>query len=104
MSPTILFLIILVILKHPSILTIVEVCKEKRHAVFSFLEVFKVKIIWEISNLDVSKACQGTDIPSKIIMEKADIFASFLHSSSNTSATDSEFPSVLKKANTTPVF
>ena len=55
-------------------------------------------------NLDVSKACQGTDIPSKIIKENADIFASFLHSSFNTSVTNSDFPSVLKQANITPVF
>ena len=55
-------------------------------------------------NLDVSKACQDTDIPSKIIKENADIFASFLHSSFNTSVTNSEFPSVLKQANITPVF
>ena len=54
-------------------------------------------------NLDVSKACQDTDIPSKIIKENADIFASFLHSSFNTSVTNSEFPSVLKQTNITPV-
>ena len=52
-------------------------------------------------NLDVSKACQDTHIPSKIIKENADIFASFLHS---TSVTNSEFSSVLKQANITPVF
>ena len=54
--------------------------------------------------LDVSKACQDTDIPSKIINENADIFASYLHSSFNTSVTNSEFPSVLKQANITSVF
>ena len=32
------------------------------------------------------------------------LFASFLHSSLNTSVTNSEFPSVLKQANITPVF
>ena len=55
-------------------------------------------------NLDVSKACQDTNIPSKIIKENADIFASFLHSSFKTSITNSEFPSVLTQANITPVF
>ena len=53
----------------------------------------------DILNLDVSRACQDTDIPSKIIKENVDIFASF-----NTSVTDSEFPSVLKQVNITPVF
>ena len=73
--------------KHPSLLTIGEVCKErkKNHAVFSFSKV-------------------ATDIPSKIIKENAGIFASFLQSSFNTSVSNSEFPSVLKQANITPVF
>ena len=53
---------------------------------------------------NVSKACQDTDIPFKIIKESADIFASVLHSSFNTSVTNLEFPSVLEKANKTPVF
>ena len=55
-------------------------------------------------NLDVSKACQGTDIPSKISKENADIFASFLHSNFNTPMTNSEFPLVLKQANISPAF
>ena len=89
--------------KHPCILTIGEVCKEKKHVYFLFSEVANEEIRREILNLDVSKACQGTDILSKIIKENASIFASFLHSSFNTSVTSSEFPSVLKQANITPV-
>ena len=92
--------------KHPSILTIGEVCnkRKKKHAGFSFSKVAKDEIFREILNLDVSKACEDTDIPSKIIKENADIFANFLHSSFNTSVTNSEFPSVLKQANITPAF
>ena len=87
--------------KHPSIFTIGEVYNErkKKHASFSFSKVAKEEIFSEVLNLDVSKACQDTDIPSKIIKENADIFTSFLHSSFNTSATNLEFPSVLKQAN-----
>ena len=87
--------------KHPSILTIGEVCKErkKKHAAFSFSKVAKEKILRDVLNPDVSKACQDTNFPSKIIREDADIFASFLHTSFNTSVTNSEFPSVLKQAN-----
>ena len=46
--------------KHPSILTIGEVYKErkKKHATFSFSKVAKEEIFRGISNLDVSKACQ----------------------------------------------
>ena len=71
--------------KHPSILTIGEVCKErkKKHAAFSFSKVAKEEIFREILNLDVSTACQDTDIPSKTIKENADIFASILHSTRN---------------------
>ena len=57
-------------------------------------------------NLDVSKACHDTDISFEIIRESTNIFASFLHASFITCVyvTNSEFPSVLKQANITPVF
>ena len=76
----------------------------KKHAAFSFLEVAKEEIFRDILNLDISKTCQTTDIPSKIIKENTDIFAICLHSSLNTSVTNSELSSVLKQAYTTPVF
>ena len=50
------------------------------------------QIFREILNLDASKACQDTDIPFEVIKANADIFASFLHPSFNTSVTNSEFP------------
>ena len=94
--------------KHPSMLTICNVCNErkKKHATLSFSKVAKEEISREILNLDVSKACYDTDISFKIIRENADIFASFLYASFNTCVcvTNSEFPSVLKQANITPVF
>ena len=82
--------------KHPSILTTGELYKERKekHSALSFSEVAKEDIL----NLDASKACQDTDVLSKIIKENADIFASFLHSNFNTSVTNAEFPSVLKQA------
>ena len=82
--------------KQPSMLTMGEVCKEKALTVFSFLEVAKEEMFREILNLDVAKACQDTDIPSKIIKENADICPSFLHSSFNTFVTNLEFTLVLK--------
>ena len=54
--------------------------------------------------LETSKACQDTDIPTKIIKENADIFADILLASFNDSVEKSNFPSSLKKANITPVF
>ena len=41
---------------------------------FSFDIVDKEKSLKEISNLDHTKACQESDIPTKIIKENADIF------------------------------
>ena len=75
---------------HPRILTIGEVCKKNPQ--FSFRCVDKNEILKEILNLDASKACQDSDIPSRIIKENADIFTDFLHSSFNNSIYQSEFP------------
>ena len=51
--------------------------REKKHAALSFSKEAKEEIFRDNLNLDVSKACQNTDIPSKIIKENVDIFASF---------------------------
>ena len=72
--------ILKVILKyrnHPSILTIGEVCKNKsnKQPSFSFSQASRDKILKEILSLDTTKACQDTDIPTKILKENADIFS-----------------------------
>ena len=59
---------------HPSILAIGEVCKEKSDNPFLFTGIEKEEILKEILNLDTSKACQDTDVPTKILKENADIF------------------------------
>ena len=87
---------------HQGILTIGEVCKKNPQ--FSFRCIDKDEILKEILNLDASKTCQDSDITSKIIKENPDIFADILHSSFNNSIYQSEFPSILKLANITPVF
>ena len=87
---------------HPSILTIGEVCKKNPQ--FSFRCVDKDEILKETLNLDVSKACQDLDIPSRTIKENPDVFSDILHSSFNDSIYQAEFPSILKLANITPVF
>ena len=66
--------------------------------------VDKDEILKEILNLDASNACQDLDIPSRIIKENDDIFVDILHSSFDNSIYKSEFPSILKLANITPVF
>ena len=54
--------------------------------------------------METSKACQDTDILTKIIKENTDIFADILLARFNDSAEKSNFPSSLKKANITSVF
>ena len=85
-------------------LLVYEVCKEKFGSPFLFTRIDKEEILKEIQNLDASNACQDTGVPTKIIKENADIFADFLHATFNKFMKKSEFPSVLKQANTTPVF
>ena len=88
---------------HPSILTIGEVCKEKSDSPFLFTGIDKEEVLKEIQNLDASKACQDIDVSTKILKENANIFADFLHASFN-EFVKTEFPSVLKQANITPVY
>ena len=87
---------------HPGILTTGEVFK--KISPFSFKCVDKDEILKAILNLDASKACQDSDIPSRNIKENADIFTDILHFSFNNSIYQSEFPSILKLANIAPVF
>ena len=63
---------------HPSILAIAEVCKKHPRRPFSFSKINREEILREILNLETSKACQDTDILTKIIKENADIFADIL--------------------------
>ena len=62
---------------HPSILTTGEVCKSKpnEQPLLSFSQATKDEILKEILSLGTTKACQDTDIPTKILREIADIFS-----------------------------
>ena len=57
----------------------------------------------KILNLEVKKACQDTDIPTKIIRENCDIFADFIVQNFNNGIASSAFPASVKNANITPV-
>ena len=87
---------------HPSILAIGELYNKNRELPFSFLH--RDEVLSDILKLETSKACQDTDIPTKIVKENADIFANVLVSSFNDSIEKSNFPSILKNASITPVF
>ena len=62
------------------------------------------QILNKITQLNFSKAGQSTDIPTKIIQQKPDIFAVFILTSFNQSVANYIFPSSLKNAHIIPVF
>ena len=51
----------------------------------------------------MNKVSQYSDIPTKIIKEKSDIFSNFICESINNSIKSSIFPSCLKHADVTPL-
>ena len=74
--------ILKVILKyrnHPSILPIGEVCKDKsnKQPLFLFSQATGDEILKVILSLDTTKACQDTDIPTKIPKENTIYFHTF---------------------------
>ena len=86
---------------HPSIIAIRSKCKDKGN--FNFIEVDQKQIEKEILKLDVNKASQSSDIPIKILKEKADIFIIFFCNSFNNSIKLSTFPGILKHAEIFPL-
>ena len=50
------------------------------------------------------KAAQSTDVPVKILKDNADTFADYFCGFCNESLNCCKFPSILKRANVTPVF
>ena len=85
---------------HPSIVAIKKFCNSKSH--FSFKNVQKEEILKELNNLNINKATQNTDIPTKIIKENSE-FGDFIFSNLNCCINTSSYPSLLKRADITPV-
>ena len=86
---------------HPSVVLINEKNLNKQ---FSFNYIPKSDIKKKILNLDVSKASQDSDIPTKIIKMNADVFAKVLSNVSNRSLKVGEIPPGMILANVTPVY
>ena len=76
----------------------------KKNLSFSFTFINRKKIFNELQKLKSKEACQGSDIPVKIIKENINIITNFNYNNFNDSLFCSYFPSNLKKANMTPVF
>ena len=85
--------------KHPSILKIKEVNSD---CIFSFENIsLEDDKTWE---LDISKASQVLDIPTKIIKPNADIFSEFFFVNINYSINKCTFWEQLKLVGVKPVF
>ena len=84
----------------PSIVAIRN--KFKGELSFSFKTIEREGLYEEILNLDTTKACQETDIPTKVIKLNADLFADFLSSPFNNCIKTGEFPSRFKLVDITP--
>ena len=70
---------------------------------FEYIRIYQSYVKKEILNLDVFKASQDSDLPTKIIKMTADIFAEVLFNVFNRSLEVGGFPSRMKLANVTPV-
>ena len=75
----------------------------KKNLSFSFKFVDRKKIFNELQKLKSKKACQGSDIPVKIIKEDMNIITDFTYNNFNNLFFSSYFPSSLKNADITPV-
>ena len=85
---------------HPSIIAIRN--KYKISECFKFTEVDQKEIEKEIIKIDVNKASQRSDIPTKVIKENIDIFGDFIGKSYNNTIKASQFYQNLKLADITP--
>ena len=66
---------------HPSVIKIKE--KIDKQLKFSFTAVQYEDILKKIKSLKVSKASQESDIPTKVLLENSEFFASFFHENLN---------------------
>ena len=87
----------------PSILAIRKVYDENQRLPF-LKKIQRDEILSDSLKLGTTKNFQGTDIPTKIIKENADIFANVLLSNFNISIEKSSFRNILKNESITPVF
>ena len=82
--------------------SIVAIKRKSTNTYFKFTSISKPETEKEILNLDLSKACQESDIPTKIIKFDLDIFADALYSEFNRCLEASVFPPSKKFKNVVP--
>ena len=75
----------------------------KKNLSFSFKFIDRKERFNELQKLKTKKACQGSDIPVKIVEENINIITDFIYNNFNNSLLSSYFPTNLKNADLTPV-
>ena len=96
--------ILRIIEQNKNHLSIIATNNENMDRRFSFQEITKSEGNQEILNLDSSKACQKSDIPTKIIKANSNIFTEVIHEEFNRGLEVGNFPCTMKLANVTPVY
>ena len=86
---------------HPSILAILN---QNFNNSFSFKSITKEEIEKEILNLDISKASQQSDIPTKIIKMNLDMFSELLYKEFNKTIETSKYSPSMKIEYVTPIY
>ena len=71
---------------------------------FSFSATTYDYVLGKIENLDVAKASQQTDIPTKLLKLNSKYFAKFIVENLNFCIVNSEFPSAVKLADVIPIY
>ena len=70
----------------------------------SFLLSSLTRFLKEIKKINPLKVAQSTDVPVEILKNNADIFVDYIYWFFNESLNFCKFPTILKRANVTPVF
>ena len=86
---------------HPSILKIISI---RTYLGFSFRLVIYEEFLTELKSLDISKTTQLERIPTKVMKENLNCFATFLVKDINECIRKAEFPDKLETADITPAF
>ena len=89
---------------HPSITAIKNHMDKIEKPNFSFNDITKPFVIKEIKNLDPKKTSQSNDIPTKLIKEYSDIFATIIVEDFNKCMYNGTFPKIFKISEVIPVY
>ena len=89
---------------HPSITAIKNPMAEIEKTNFSFKEITKPFVVKEIKNLNSKKTSQSNDIPTKLIKEYSDIFATIIVEDFNKCMHNGTFPKSFRISEVIPVY